>query len=1036
MAAFLVAHSVLALVLASAHQTWRIAGVVVALAAGGFLLCAACWPGRFATRVAAGLALQAFCALHIHQMRGLAEMHFFYFTATTAMIIYQDWRAMWPGVLAIVAQHIAFSVLHNASAHPGGHPFFEAERVGTLKLGFHFGIALVQAVVASYWAELLRRRTIAAAAAHQELRSQTRAFAQQVQATQAGEARLQALTAASPVGVFHSDAEGRLTYVNAHGQQLWGRTEAELLGRGWLGAVHPEDRNALDRAWIAALAAGCDYEHEYRVVRPNGSTCMVHARAASLRDEAGRVLGSVGTVEDVTERRQAAHLLAESERRFRTVVESVDHGLLITDREDRILYANARAEAITGYPAGELVGRVGVEVLVPEEQRAAFHVRMANRLRGETERYELALVRRDGTQVWTENSGVPFRDGSGEIVGTIGVITDITARRALEAELTRQAFEDSLTGLANRVRLRARIEHALTHAEAGHQPAVLLVDLDDFKHINDSLGHAAGDQLLAVVAERLLDATRGSDTVARLGGDEFAVLLGGVCGAEEATLVAGRVTRALQTPFSLDGREVRVGASVGIALAAVGDTSDHLLRNADLALYQAKAHGKGGHALFAAEMHAAAVERLELEGELRRALEEHQLVLHYQPIVDLASRATVGVEALVRWWHPERGLLSPAVFIPLAEATGLIVPLGRWVLTEACRTVAACNAERAHGAAPLSVSVNVSGRQLQDAGLLEDVTAALQLSGLLAAQLVLEVTESMLLENLEAALGRLEALRALGVRVSLDDFGTGYSSLAYLQRLPVDVLKIDRAFTSQVAAGGRSAAFARAVLTFASALGMRTVAEGVETAQQHDELRALGCGFGQGFLYARPLEPEALTAYLREQPAPHVATLGRALPPDAPAAHARRGSTILVVDDEPAIRRMVRRMLQPRGFVVLEAQDGADALRQLAAHRDRVDLVLTDLEMPELGGRSLAHALRISHGAERRPPPVLFMSGLPMDGLLLPDLASGGASLLSKPFSAEQLLERVRAALEAHQATSHGAVYTSVYGVAADFTAA
>jgi EAL domain-containing protein (putative c-di-GMP-specific phosphodiesterase class I)/CheY-like chemotaxis protein len=414
-------------------------------------------------------------------------------------------------------------------------------------------------------------------------------------------------------------------------------------------------------------------------------------------------------------------------------------------------------------------------------------------------------------------------------------------------------------------------------------------------------------------------------------------------------------------------------------------------------------------------MHAAAVERLELATELRRAVDGHEFVLHYQPVVDLASRGTVGVEALVRWRHPERGLVSPAAFIPLAEATGLIVPLGRWVLAEACRAVAAWNARRAPGAAPLNVAVNVSSRQLQDPGLLEDVAAALRASTLPAGRLVLEVTESVLLDNLEAALGRLEALRALGVRVSLDDFGTGYSSLAYLQRLPVDVLKIDRAFTSQVAAGGRSAAFARAVLTFAGALGMRTVAEGVETEAQHGELRTLGCDLGQGFLYARPLEPEALAAFLRAHPPPPVA-VAAAPPPDAAGAPASRASTVLVVDDDAAVRRTVRRMLEPRGFAVLEAHDGADALRRLAAHHDGVDLVLTDVAMPELSGGALAEALRSARSAERHTPPVLFMSGQPLDGLPPLDLAGAGASLLPKPFSSAQLLAHVGLALETYPA--------------------
>jgi EAL domain-containing protein (putative c-di-GMP-specific phosphodiesterase class I) len=302
-----------------------------------------------------------------------------------------------------------------------------------------------------------------------------------------------------------------------------------------------------------------------------------------------------------------------------------------------------------------------------------------------------------------------------------------------------------------------------------------------------------------------------------------------------------------------------VGASVGIAVRDGDEGADDLLRNADLALYRAKRLGRARHALFVPEMHAAALERLALEGELRRALAERQLTLHYQPIIALDTGTVCGVEALVRWRHPVRGLVSPATFIPLAEATGLIVPLGRWVLEEACRTATSWDA--AHPA--LSVSVNVSARQLLQDDFATDLAAVLLASGLAADRLVVEVTESVVLEDLDLALARLEAVRALGVRVALDDFGTGYSSLAYLQRLPVDALKVDRAFTAEVAAGGRSAAYARAVLTFAETLGLRTIAEGVETEAQHAELRALGCGFAQGYLYARPMDAAALAELLR-----------------------------------------------------------------------------------------------------------------------------------------------------------------------------
>jgi diguanylate cyclase (GGDEF)-like protein len=412
-----------------------------------------------------------------------------------------------------------------------------------------------------------------------------------------------------------------------------------------------------------------------------------------------------------------------------------------------------------------------------------------------------------------------------------------------------------------------------TSASGG--PAVLLVDLDHFKRVNDSLGHAVGDELLVIVAQRLLAATRGSDTVARLGGDEFAILLAGVDHEADAIRVADRIVARLAEPFHLGTRTLHIGASVGIALAAPGDAADDLLRNADLALYEAKGGGKGHHALYAPALHTSAVERLELEDELRRALERTEaggdgtpLLLHYQPVIDLRTGRMRGAEALVRWRHPVRGMIPPAAFIPLAEATDLIVPLGRWVLREACRAAAAWTGHATDDGPGPSVSVNVSGRQLARADFLDEVTAALRDTRLAPERLVLEVTESVLLADLDVALGRLSTLRALGVRLALDDFGTGYSSLAYLQRLPVEVLKIDRAFTADVTDDGKRGAFARTILTLAETLGLRAVAEGVETVAQHQALLALGCELGQGYLYARPLDGAALQHFLGAEGAP------------------------------------------------------------------------------------------------------------------------------------------------------------------------
>jgi len=453
---------------------------------------------------------------------------------------------------------------------------------------------------------------------------------------------------------------------------------------------------------------------------------------------------------------------------------------------------------------------------------------------------------------------------------------DATARQALEAELARRISRDALTGLPNRARFGDAVARALAGApDGGGLLAVLVLDLDNFRTVNDSLGHGTGDHLLVLAAERLTRATRVQDIVARLGGDEFAVLIEAAADVAAVAAVAGRITAAFADPFSLGGTAVCATASVGIAIAprpragaAPTTTPEALLRDADAAMYRAKADGKGRVALFEPAMHAAVLVRLQLEADLRCAVDRQEFTLVYQPIVRLETRALAGLESLVRWRHPERGMLGPAAFIPAAEDTGLIVPLGRWVLQEACRQLREW--QRVYEAdAPTWVTVNVSGRQLHGADgggqLVADVRAALDASGLAPAALVLEITESTAMQHTDATLATLAALKALGVRLAIDDFGTGYSSLAYLERFPLDVIKIDKSFVDRVTVAEKGPVLARAIVALGDALGLRTVAEGIECAEQADALRALGCRFGQGFLFARPLVPAEVEDLLRNR---------------------------------------------------------------------------------------------------------------------------------------------------------------------------